>query len=423
MMDPTSKDKVTYSCDPCARAGDDVKAMNWCQQCNELLCKECLKSFHIRLKDSGTHKVVTISEGQKLPELSDYKMNEPCDEHADKFYEVFCLEHSEMCCIICLAENHRQCLNIKTIEEVVELCVENEIEVAVIKDLNCIKRQMTELIKKKRNQVERMSAEKERIISESECCINEAIDKLEKMKSEIKTDVSNTCLSKVQPIQEQIDICSGFTENILQNERILTTVKDHGNAKQGFLTLQKIKKTLHAQRKTLEEAAASDETDNSMFELVLDQSLMNFIKNKEISFDLNTKQSKGWKDISKTEIMKQLDKLAARFNAIGSLKNRSENKDTIRTENNSKGGKNPDRTSYKSNQNEAAGFVLEALFENEDGIHQIFEGDEKSASSEEEQGSFNSHDHSMVTISKRHQKPDRRSGKREKRRFHHKNKH
>ncbi|VDI48598.1 Hypothetical predicted protein [Mytilus galloprovincialis] len=426
MTDSKSKDKVikvAYSCDPCARVGDDVKAMHWCQQCNELLCSPCLKSFHNRLKDSGKHKVLAISEGHKIPKLPDDQVNEPCDVHTGKLYEVFCLDHSEMCCIICLAVNHRECRNIKPIEEVIELCMENEIEVAVIKNLNCIKRHMTELIKNKRSQIERLSAEKERIISESECSIDKAIGKLENLKSEIKINVSNTCLSKVRPIQEQIDIFSGFDENILQNERFLTTVKDHGNGKQVFLTLQKIKKTLHVQRKKFEEAAENDETDNSIFELMLDQSLTNILMLKAIPFDLNTKQIKGWKGNSKTEIIKHLDKIAERFDAIRSLKDRSQSKDTKRTDTNSKEEINPDHTSYKSNQIEAAGFAHEALFENEEGILQIFKGDEISASSEEEQGSFNLHDHSMKMISRRHPKQDRRKGNREKRRFHDKNKH
>ncbi|XP_063400635.1 E3 ubiquitin-protein ligase TRIM56-like [Mytilus trossulus] len=423
MTDSKSKNKVSYSCDPCARVGDDVKAMHWCQQCNELLCSPCLKSFHNRLKDSGKHKVLAISEGHKIPKLPDDEVNEPCDAHTGKLYEVFCLDHSEMCCIICLAVNHRECRNIKPIEEVIELCMENKIEVAVIKDLNCIKRQITELIKNKRYQIVRLSAEKERIISESECSINKVIAKLEKLKSEIKANVSNTCLSKVTPIQEQIDIFSGFDENISQNERFLTTVTDHGKDKQVFLTLQKIKKTLHFQRKTFEEAAENDETDNSIFELMLDQSLTNILMNKEIPFDLNTKQIKGWKGNSKTEIIKHLDKIAERFDGIRSLNNRSQSKYTKQTDTNLQEEKNPDHTSVKSNQTEAAGFAHEALFENEDGILQIFEGNDQSASSEEEQDSLNLHDRSMKTISRRHSNQDRRRGKREKRRFQDKNKH
>ncbi|CAG2241458.1 unnamed protein product [Mytilus edulis] len=340
-------------------------------------------------------------KGQKLPELPDYNINEPCDEHTDKFYEVFCLDHSEMCCIICLVENHRHCVNIKTVEKVVEMFVEDKIDEAVIKDLNCLNRVMTKLIKKKEKQIEKISAEKERIISESDRCIKEAIDKLEKMKSEIKTDVSRTFLSQIKPIQEQIDIFSGLNESIVQNESFLINVKDQGNAKKVFLTLQKIKITLRTQRKKFEETA-TDETDNNTFELVQDQSLLNFIKNTQIPFEiLNRKQSKGWKDLSKTEIMKKLDILAERFDTKGSFQNRSENIETIRTEYNSKAGTHPSCIDYESTAAiEAAGFMMESSIEDEDSKSDTFEDDITIIT-----------EHSVKTNSKPDKKPERKSGK------------
>ncbi|CAC5391954.1 unnamed protein product [Mytilus coruscus] len=137
----------------------------------------------------------------------------------------------------------------------------------------------------------------------------------------------------------------------------------------------------------------------NMFELVLDQSLMNFIKNKKIPFEsLKRKQSKGWKDLSKTEIMKQLDKLAKRFDTMGSLKNKSESIG-------------------------AAGFMVESSFEDADSKLNILEGDDKTSSSEDEQDCLNSNEQSFKTNTKRHEKQERKSGKREKRRFHNQNVH
>lgn len=69
MMDSNWKMKVIKICDHCARVGDNVKAMIWCEQCNELLCSACLKSFNSRLKDSRTHKFLSISESQKLQKI------------------------------------------------------------------------------------------------------------------------------------------------------------------------------------------------------------------------------------------------------------------------------------------------------------------------------------------------------------------
>lgn len=65
--------------------------------------------------------------------------------------------------------------------------------------------------------------------------------------------------------------------------------------KKYFSLCKKIKKkTLHVQRKMFE-ITASGETDNNMFALVLDQSLVNCTTNKNIPYEsLKLNQSKGW---------------------------------------------------------------------------------------------------------------------------------
>lgn len=332
--------------------------------------------------------------GSETSKISDHQVNEPCDEHSGKFYEVFCLDHSEMCCIICLAENHRQCLNIKSVDEVVEMLADDNIDVVVEKDLNCLERVMTELVENKIKQVERINAEKDKIISEAECCINKAIDKLEKMKPNIKTDVSKTFVSKVKPLQKQIDTVSGFKQNIVQNERFLTTAKYHGNAKQVFFALQRIKKTIHAQRKMFE-VTENEETDNMMFNIVLDQSLMDFIKNKKNPFEsLIKNQSKGWKDHLKTNIMKEMDKLAQRLEGKVSLKNKSDDKDTIHMENNVDEKTSPNCISYKSKDIKAVGFMAKGSPDDKDSSPKTFKRDETSASiKDEHDDSFYLYDH------------------------------
>lgn len=119
----------------------------------------------------------------------------------------------------------------------------------------------------------------------AEFCINQTIDKLEKIKSRIKIDVSKTCLSKVKPIQEQ---------------------KTHFLSPMKIYNLRLIKKTLKAQRKMFD-GTVYDDTNYSMFELVLDQSVMNFINANVLFKIVNIKQSVGCKTSqSKAEIVLQL---------------------------------------------------------------------------------------------------------------------
>lgn len=310
----SNEKKERDNCDPCRRIGDNSVATNWCQECNELLCRACLKNFHNRLKNSDLHPVLDISEAKILPQSVASNVEEPCTEHKGKYYEVYCLDHSQMCCVLCLAINHRECRNIGTIDEVVDQFTAGKQEADIIKGLTFLSSELGNFILKKTEQIDSLNEQNERLILNSERQIDSAISKLQKMKLKLKDDISNTCQMEIKPLEMQKDACVGFRENILQNIRFLTTITEHGNSKQIFLTLQKIKNNLYIQRDQINKTVS--DVDSAFFEVTIDPSIMAFIQNTGSCFETTTKHSKGWKDMSRIQISTKLDTLCNRLTTM-----------------------------------------------------------------------------------------------------------
>ena len=310
----SNEKKERYNCDPCRRIGDNSVATHWCQKCNELLCRACLKNFHNRLKNSDLHPVLDISEANILPQSVVSNVEEPCSEHKGKYYEVYCLDHSQMCCVLCLAINHRECRNIKTIDEVVDQFTTCKQEVDIIKDLTFLSSELDKFILKKTEQIDRICNENERLVLNSERHIDLAISKLQKMKLKLKDDISNTCQMEIKPIEIQKEACVGFHENILQSIRFLTTITEHGNSKQIFLTLQKIKDNLYIQRDQINKRLS--DVDSAFYEVTIDPSIMAFIRNTGSCFETTTKRSKGWKDMSRIQMSTKMDTLCNRLTTM-----------------------------------------------------------------------------------------------------------
>ncbi|XP_063427190.1 uncharacterized protein LOC134710729 [Mytilus trossulus] len=97
-------------CQCCLRANEEEVAYQWCNDCNEAVCKNCGKA-HRRF--SSAHDVISIKDapvGRKaVPKY--------CVSHENKKLILFCVEHDKLICHACLSESHRQCNSIVEIEK------------------------------------------------------------------------------------------------------------------------------------------------------------------------------------------------------------------------------------------------------------------------------------------------------------------
>lgn len=141
---PTMQNK--QQCHPCERSENvSIDATVWCSNCGEALCQKCC-DLHRRFRTTTRHKTFPITtttndDFKFLAETSEF-----CSIHETKPLDVYCLNHSVPCCIVCLTVNHRTC-EVKCIEELGDVKAEN-IELFMI-ELDNVKCSLNELIKLK----------------------------------------------------------------------------------------------------------------------------------------------------------------------------------------------------------------------------------------------------------------------------------
>ena len=110
----TSSDVLCSICE----VQDTIKnADNWCPECEEGLCSECLK-HHSASKYTKSHEVISIENYHKIPQ-SVSKIVQHCTEH-DRQYQNYCPMHESLCCPLCISENHNDSLGLLAIENIVK---------------------------------------------------------------------------------------------------------------------------------------------------------------------------------------------------------------------------------------------------------------------------------------------------------------
>ncbi|XP_033745684.1 uncharacterized protein LOC117331196 [Pecten maximus] len=113
----TEQTSTVHECASCLRGNESHHANVRCIDCDEQLCKQCEIS-HKRNKASASHKLVSSFEN--AGEFRDLTVYETCNKHNGKKLDVYCIDHSVMCCSICVSVSHRQCNDVRPIEEVIK---------------------------------------------------------------------------------------------------------------------------------------------------------------------------------------------------------------------------------------------------------------------------------------------------------------
>lgn len=96
---------------------EDVAATALCLNCGDMLCKACKKA-HGKLSVSKDHIVEDLSSLTAEKVVANRQST--CEAHPDKTTELYCPTHGASICLLCASSKHRNCPEVKDLEEKAE---------------------------------------------------------------------------------------------------------------------------------------------------------------------------------------------------------------------------------------------------------------------------------------------------------------
>lgn len=106
--------EIVSFCDICQSRDINKLAGEYCPQCEEALCGDCIHHHKIS-RSTKSHQTISIEKYNKLPSfIKQIKHN--CEEH-DFVLEFYCKSHDSLCCKICSISCHKECKEIIFIED------------------------------------------------------------------------------------------------------------------------------------------------------------------------------------------------------------------------------------------------------------------------------------------------------------------
>ena len=207
-------------------------AVEWCSECEEFLCSEC-KQYHSLMKMSRNHKTVYISDYRRLsPTVLSIKHH--CDDHSEKL-EFYCDRHDVPCCVNCIQEGHKDCRNLKPLNDIVKnaksakefASVERGLK-GIVQTIDRIRKDRAENLLTLDDQVSRYQKE----LQEMKRAIN---DHLDLMESQFLDEMMGKQREMKSRIQRDIDDIDDRREKVQKKIRNITAMKRYASDLQNFL--------------------------------------------------------------------------------------------------------------------------------------------------------------------------------------------
>ncbi|KAK3083775.1 hypothetical protein FSP39_002980 [Pinctada imbricata] len=247
------------NCKACKRSSNLLTpADHYCKNCGETICDAC-KQLHKNFQIMSNHVIVTLEHFRNNPSIPE--KDEICPYHPGKVIEVYCLDHSKMCCSVCFATNHRHCKDVKSIEECAEDLSEDVLKLISTK-LESLLESVEGEIKEKENIGEKRKKCKEEVVAKMTHCIEAAKKNLDILLQQFESDMDRKDSSAESQLLNILKILQGIKTSVIGDRQMLESAIKYGSKIQLFFALEKAKIQMGDRMKQISDVASGSLTVN-----------------------------------------------------------------------------------------------------------------------------------------------------------------
>ncbi|XP_052069424.1 uncharacterized protein LOC127708558 [Mytilus californianus] len=226
-------------CEPCQTEELSSPAIKWCTNCEEALCTECERS-HRKSKASRNHVLVDLLSAKSLPKV---KVQE-CLSHEEQKLDLFCIDHDELCCRLCMTENHRTCAKVVPVDVVAKDVKSSTMVAHVLQQADDLRNCLGNILEKAEKESKEIDRQGKEISEQVSSYKNHIIDLLDEAEQSVKSDIEEVCTKQrtnVTGIQEQALDQKTKIESYLTNLQALSSTDSN---EQTFLFAHYLKSLL-----------------------------------------------------------------------------------------------------------------------------------------------------------------------------------
>ncbi|XP_052253132.1 uncharacterized protein LOC127859663 isoform X1 [Dreissena polymorpha] len=208
-----------YCCCVCDDNASLTEAHFYCESCCKWYCDQCV-SLHGQMYKK--HTTLGKMEQVKWPVARGVaELLTKCEEHKGKTIEMFCADHSHLCCTTCVLLDHRKCNKVTQITSGEHKKEHDDLQ-KLTTDINSLTQRLRKLIEQKEDNVRSLQCEYDNIIEEItlvrekfnaaldllvQRTINEGREVVARLQKSLQADVflGKAALKRIQSLQDASD--------------------------------------------------------------------------------------------------------------------------------------------------------------------------------------------------------------------------
>ena len=223
-------------------------ADKFCPECDEGLCSDC-ENHHKVSKSSRNHGVISIDNYHKLPS-SISEIGNHCEYH-DMKYTHFCQHHDKPCCPDCISTNHKDCVGLLSIREIIKTSKTSTLIDNIEQSLTDIKYNIDKITKNRQQNLSEIRQQRQMVqeqIKQMRVTINSHLDTLEQNILQKLDDTEDQIKSKIDNLLTQLSKNSKTVEGLQSDIR---AVKEYASDLQTFLGSKVIEEEVKKEEENL----------------------------------------------------------------------------------------------------------------------------------------------------------------------------
>ena len=191
------------------------------------------------MKVSRKHKIEEMNTLRRNPKRI-LSVPQPCPDHTGKDIELFCADHNTLCCVMCVATDHRRCDKVSSIDILAKEIEEGAVTEELVDKLQSYIDHLKAMAKNREANMETLKNKKNEILEQITNFKENVNILLEKLESTITEDFTALHARETDRLKTELEWCDGVEAAVDNAKIVLQMTNKHCSNAQVFVTVQQV---------------------------------------------------------------------------------------------------------------------------------------------------------------------------------------
>ncbi|XP_052072836.1 E3 ubiquitin-protein ligase TRIM71-like [Mytilus californianus] len=240
-------------CESCSEEGKSIGASQFCSDCDERLCKECVE-YHKKCKATKSHHLMDLASmlRSKIPNVKKF-----CEVHEGVSLDFYCMQHDTVCCRKCIPSKHQSCKDVLPLEDASQHIKKSSVFDDTFREWQNIAKTLDHLRNDRNDNINELEKSESAICEEVNNLKNHLIKQINSLVEKLKIDLSNCKKKNLDQLRKESSEISELHDNVQEMGQELEFLMEHGSNNQLYLKLREQGKGVQDVVKRVQEMAMS----------------------------------------------------------------------------------------------------------------------------------------------------------------------